>query len=142
MANYAYLRVSTHTQDVENQKLSVLDYCNSQGIASIEFVEDTTSGRRSWRDREIGRLLETADAGDVLVAAEVSRLARSTLQVLELLQAATERGVTVHIAKNRMVLDQSLPATIKGIRQIGAILHAKAVSATVVKPVGFATGNG
>ena len=90
VANYAYLRVSTHTQDVENQKLSVLDYCNSQGIAPIEFVEDTTSGRRSWRDREIGRLLETADAGDVLVAAEVSRLARSTLQVLELLQAATK----------------------------------------------------
>ena len=90
MANDAYLRVSTHTQDVENQKLSVLDYCNSQGIAPIEFVEDTTSGRRSWRDREIGRLLETADAGDVLVAAEVSRLARSTLQVLELLQAATK----------------------------------------------------
>ena len=90
MANYAYLRVSTHTQDVENQKLSVLDYCNSQGIAPIEFVEDTTSGRRSWRDREIGRLLETADAGDVLLAAEVSRLARSTLQVLELLQAATK----------------------------------------------------
>ena len=90
MANYAYLRVSTHTQDVENQKLSVLDYCNSQGIAPIEFVEDTTSGRRSWRDREIGRLLETTDAGDVLVAAEVSRLARSTLQVLELLQAATK----------------------------------------------------
>ena len=90
MANYAYLRVSTHTQDIENQKLSVLDYCNSQGIAPIEFVEDTTSGRRSWRDREIGRLLETADAGDVLVAAEVSRLARFTLQVLELLQAATK----------------------------------------------------
>ena len=90
MANYAYLRVSTHTQDVENQKLSVLDYCNSQGIAPIEFVENTTSGRRSWRDREIGRLLKTADAGDVLVAAEVSRLARSTLQVLELLQAATK----------------------------------------------------
>ena len=110
--NYAYLRVSTHAQAVENQKLSVLDYCNSQGVAPIESVEDTTSGRRSWRDREIGRLLETADAGDVLVAAEVSRLARSTLQVLELLQAAAERGVTVHIAKNRMVLDQSLPATI------------------------------
>ena len=30
----------------------------------------------------------------------------------------------------------------QGIRQIGAISHAKAVSATVVKPVGFATGNG
>ena len=30
----------------------------------------------------------------------------------------------------------------EGIRQIGAILHAKAVSATVVKPFGFATGDG
>ena len=62
-------------------------------------------GQGASGESPIGRLLETADAGDVLVAAEVSRLARSTLQVLELLQAAAERGVTVHIAKNRMVLD-------------------------------------
>ena len=27
-----------------------------------------------------------------------------------------------------------IPISLKGIRQIGAILHAKAVSATVVKP--------
>ena len=150
MANYAYLRVSTHTQDVENQKLSVLDYCNSQGIAPIEFVEDTTSGRRSWRDREIGRLLETADAGDVLVAAEVSRLARSTLQVLELLQAAADRGVTVHIAKNRMVLDQSLPATILGLaaqierefisaRTKPSLERRKAAGLPVGRPKGRAT---
>ena len=32
--------------------------------------------------------------------------------VLELLQAAAERGLTVHIAKHRMVLDQSLPLKI------------------------------
>ena len=73
----------------------------------------------------LGRLLETADAGDVLVAAEVSRLARSTLQVLELLQAAAERGLTVHIAKHRMVLDQSLPATIRGSAQIGVEIQHK-----------------
>ena len=30
----------------------------------------------------------------------------------------------------------------EGIRQSGAILHAKALSATAVKPVGSATGNG
>ena len=112
MANYAYLRVSTNTQDVENQKLGVLDYCNRKGIGPIEFVEDTASGRKGWRDREIGRVLESAETGDVLVAAEVSRLARSTLQVLELLQEAAQRGVAVHIAKHQMVLDDSLPATI------------------------------
>jgi len=112
VANFAYLRVSTNAQDVENQKLGVLDYCNSQGITPIEFVEDTTSGRKGWKSRAIGDLLERAESGDTLVAAEVSRLARSTLQVLELLQEAAEKGVAVHIAKNRMVLDDSLPATI------------------------------
>ena len=56
MANDAYLRVSTHTQDVENQKLSVLDYCNAQGMAPIEFVEDTT--------RAVGGLGETGRSGD------------------------------------------------------------------------------
>ncbi len=112
MANYAYLRVSTNAQDVENQKLGVLDYCNRQGIAPIDFVEDSVSGRKSWRDREIGRVLAGADPGDVLIVSEVSRIGRSTLQVLELLQEAREREVAVHIAKNRMVLDDSLPATI------------------------------
>ena len=85
---------------------------SSSGRSTCGSERDSFSDPRPTDQREIGRLLETADAGDVLVAAEVSRLARSTLQVLELLQAAAERGVTVHIAKNRMVLDQSLPATI------------------------------
>ena len=39
-------------------------------------------------------------------------------------------------------LTRPLAEAIQGIRQIGAILHAKAVSATVVKPFGFATGDG
>ena len=139
MANYAYLRVPTNTQDVENQNLSVLDYCNCQGIAPIEFVEDTTSGRKSWRDREIGRLLENAEAGDVLVAAEVSRLARSALQVLELLQVAAERGLTVHIAKNHMVLDQSLPATITAtILGLAAQIERELLSAPLARPKGKA----
>lgn len=32
MTNFAYLRVSTNQQDNQNQKLSVLDYCNSYNI--------------------------------------------------------------------------------------------------------------
>ena len=43
---------------------------------------------------------------------------------------------------HRSVACDHTPRPIQGIRQIGAILHAKAVSATVVKPFGFATGDG
>ena len=69
------------------------------------FVEDTLSGRLGWRDREIGPLLTvTARAGDVILFAEVSRMARSTLQVLEILEHCMQQSVHVHIAKQRMVL--------------------------------------
>src|SRR5262245_33371373 len=51
-------------------------------------------------------------AGDVIVAAEVSRLARSPLQVLELLEIAAAKAVSVHIVKGHLVPDGSLQATI------------------------------
>ena len=86
MTNFAYLRVSTDHQDAKNQKLGVLDYCNSRGINALTFVEDTVSGKSSWRDRAIGNILEKAVKGDVIVASEISRLGRSTLQVLEIME--------------------------------------------------------
>jgi DNA invertase Pin-like site-specific DNA recombinase len=41
------------------------------------------SGRVGWRDRAVGALLlETASEGDVVLFAEVSRVGRSTRQVM------------------------------------------------------------
>jgi len=112
MYTYAYLRVSTDKQDAKNQKLGVLDYCNANGLGPIKFIEDTVSGKQPWQERELGNILAKAKPGDVLVAAEISRLGRSTLQVLEILAMAAEKQVSVHIAKNRMIMDGSMQATI------------------------------
>lgn len=112
MNNYAYLRVSTDKQDVKNQKLGVLDYCNAQNINPLKFIEDTTSGKIHWKSRAIGDILETAKPGDVIVVSEVSRLGRSILQVLEILEEAAQKGISVHIAKSRMVMDGSMQSTI------------------------------
>jgi len=92
MVTYAYLRVSTTVQDVANQKLSVLEYCARHAIAPVTIVEDTSSGNTPWQARRIGHILAEAQAGDVLVVAEVSRLARSALHVLTLLQCASSRN--------------------------------------------------
>jgi DNA invertase Pin-like site-specific DNA recombinase len=112
MVTYAYLRVSTTVQDVANQKLSVLEYCARHAIAPVTIVEDTSSGNTPWQARRIGHILAEAQAGDVLVVAEVSRLARSALHVLTLLQCAIEKGISVHVAKTPLVFDGSLQATI------------------------------
>jgi hypothetical protein len=39
-------------------------------------------------------------------------MARSTLQVLEILECCMVQGIFVHIAKQQMVLDDSLPSRI------------------------------
>lgn len=111
-ATFAYLRVSTDAQDVANQKLGVLEYCAQQGFAAPVLVEDTASGKLDWPKRKIGELLNTMPPGSILVAAEITRLARSTLQVLEMLKLAAEREISVHVVKSRLVLDGSLSSKI------------------------------
>ena len=113
MVTYAYLRVSTNQQDVDNQRHGILEYANQKSLGHLEFVADSVSGQKRWQDRELGQLLiETALAGDVVLFAEISRMARSTLQVLEILECCMQRELIVHIAKQQMVLDDNLPSRI------------------------------
>ena len=112
MTNFAYLRVSSDQQDIKNQKFGLLEYCNNRNINQIKFVEDTVSGKITWKERAIGNILEKATKGDLIVVSEISRLGRSTLQVLEILETAAKKEISVHIAKNHMVIDGSIQSTI------------------------------
>jgi DNA invertase Pin-like site-specific DNA recombinase len=67
----------------------------------------------NWKERKSGDLLiNLMQAGDVVLFAEVSRMARSTLQVLEMLEYAAKKGLQVHIAKQQMKFDDSLNSRI------------------------------
>lgn len=112
MAIYIYLRVSTSAQDTQNQLHGIQNYCQERGIYPDTVIEDTASGSVDWHSRKIGELLSTADKCDVLLVAEVSRLARSTLQVLEILKFASERKVSVVVVKNGLTFDNSMQAKI------------------------------
>lgn len=112
MTNFCYLRVSTNTQDIQNQKVGLFDYCTAKGISPLTIVEDTASGKTHWREREIGQILESSSPGDIIIASEISRLGRSALQVLEILETSAEKEVSVHIAKSNMVMDGSMQSTI------------------------------
>ncbi|ANS88255.1 hypothetical protein VSVS12_04557 (plasmid) [Vibrio scophthalmi] len=112
MSNYAYLRVSSDSQDVANQKHGIYEYCNKFGIADLQFVEDVVTGKKKWHERKLGSLVEGMGEGDKLIFAEVSRIARSTLQVLEVLEICMEKGINVYIAKQNMQLDGSMQARI------------------------------
>ena len=109
---FAYLHVSTDAQDVANQRHCVVRYCADKKLSAPIFIEDTASGRTDWRARPLGQLITRASAGDVIVVAEVSRLASSTLHVLEIGRECLERGVVLHVAKNGIVFDDTLQSNI------------------------------
>lgn len=112
MTHYAYLRVSSDSQDVANQKHGIYEYCNRVGIGNLAFVEDIVTGKKKWHERKLGSLIDGMTSGDKLIFAEVSRIARSTLQVLEVLEVCMDKGINVYIAKQNMQLDGSMQAKI------------------------------
>ena len=112
---YAYIRVSTDKQDLDNQRHGVIGYAQKNQLEPLTFIDDTASGKKSWKERDLGKLFERANAGDVLLVAEISRLARSTLQVLEILQEAARKEIAVHVAKSNMVMDGSLNSKITAV---------------------------
>ena len=108
MRVYGYIRISTGKQDTENQRFEILKYANENKLGSVEFLEETISGRKSWKDRKIGTLVQELQKGDILIITELSRLGRSMLEVMELLSILLRKGVELHVVKNKQVLKDDL----------------------------------
>lgn len=109
---YAYLRVSTDHQDADNQKHGINNYVRVRNLQPLTFVEDTVSGTQHWTKRELGKIVRQCGADDVIIFSEVSRIARGTLQTLEFLKIASEKKISIHIAKQQMVFDNSINSKI------------------------------
>jgi DNA invertase Pin-like site-specific DNA recombinase len=89
----AYLRVSTGSQDLANQKMAVLDYARQKRFTVDRFVEVQASSRKNPAQRGIEDLLGTLAAGDRLVVSELSRLGRSLGQVIRIVDELVKRKV-------------------------------------------------
>ena len=70
----AYLRASTDKQDLNHQKLELLEYARKKSLAIDEFVEITISSRKTSKQRRIDELLSMLNDGDTLLVTELSRL--------------------------------------------------------------------
>lgn len=105
---FGYLRVSTEGQEVESQKLGLLEYANKHGFAPMELMSETVSRAADWRGRQLGALLDRAGHGDIILTPEFTRLAATPGQVFSFLEAATAKGVVLHITKTGTVMDGSM----------------------------------
>ncbi len=106
MKTIAYLRVSKESQDVDNQRLAILDYAHRNKFRVDEFIEIAVSSRRSPQERGLDELLEKLAAGDRLIVSELSRLGRSVGQIITLVHELVRRGGGFTAIKENIQLGQ------------------------------------
>jgi DNA invertase Pin-like site-specific DNA recombinase len=100
-----YLRVSTQDQDTAKNQADVLAFANNKGLLKVQFVEEKVSGMQPWRKRKLAQVVEDLKAGDVLIVPELSRLGRSLVEVLEVLNVLTAKDVSVFSVKEAFQLN-------------------------------------
>ena len=98
----AYLRTSTNKQEISNQKLEILEFAHRKKIKIDAFIESTISSRKSPKQRRIDELLGKLNSGDTLIVTELSRLGRSTAEVISLVNALVESKVRLMILKQNL----------------------------------------
>jgi len=104
----SYIRASTDKQDIKNQRHEILEYGNREGMHIDEFIEVTISSGQSSRKRRIEELQERLEPGDALLVTELSRLGRSTGEVIILINDLVAYGVTITIIKQNLRLSDDL----------------------------------
>jgi len=104
---FAYLRASTDKQDLDQQRLQVLDYARTNQLQIADFIAITISSRKSAKERRIDELRERLSVGDTLIVTELSRLGRSTGQIISLIDDLLQQGIRVIVIKQQLILDRN-----------------------------------
>ena len=109
---YAYVRVSTDHQNVENQRHEITAYADKHQIVIDKWFDETISSRKPLKDRKLGKLLKHLKKDDVLIATEISRLGRNLLEVMGILQNCLEKDCQVWTLKENYHLGADIQSKV------------------------------
>ncbi len=98
----AYLRASTDKQDLNHQKLELLEFARKKSLTIDEFMEITISSRKTTKQRRVDELALKLNPNDTLIVTELSRLGRSTAEVITLVNELVARMIRVIVIKQNL----------------------------------------
>ena len=98
---YGYARISTDRQDTDRQQKDIYEYATKHGMLAPEITVETVSSRKE--DREVFKLIDRLKKGDVLIVTELSRLARSMIELNGLIASVLKQGAAIHVVTGKPV---------------------------------------
>lgn len=110
--NYGYIRVSTDKQTVENQRFEIERFCDANEMKIDQWIDETISGTKEPEKRKLGAVLKRMQKGDILVCAELSRLGRSLLMIMAILNQCMKKEVQVWTIKDNYRLGTDISSKV------------------------------
>ena len=114
MAVVAYLRVSTEKQFLENQREEIIRFAEKNGLSIDRWYMETVSGKVSSKERKLAGLLDRMKPGDSLIITEISRLSRTLLEIMTILNSCIKRGVVLYSTKEGYVFQNDINSKVLG----------------------------
>lgn len=91
-----YIRVSAVDQNIESQKAIL-------GTLGIDkYFEEKVSGKNTTDRHELQNMLEYVREGDMICVKDLSRLARNTKDLLDIVEYLNNKGVTLYSDKEKI----------------------------------------
>ena len=103
MAVVAYLRVSTEKQFLENQREEIIRFAEKNGLSIDRWYMETVSGK-----------VDRMKPGDSLIITEISRLSRTLLEIMTILNSCIKRGVVLYSTKEGYVFQNDINSKVLG----------------------------
>ncbi|MBQ6027094.1 MAG: recombinase family protein [Alphaproteobacteria bacterium] len=112
MAVIGYIRVSSNKQTCEHQHFEIEQFAHLNNIVVDRWVEETISSRKALNKRQLGQLLDELQPNDILIAAEISRLGRSLLEVMRILENCLNKNCQVWTIKENYRLGNDIQSKV------------------------------
>ena len=112
MSIIGYIRVSSSKQTLEHQKYELERFARVNRLNVDKWIEEKISSRKSLRMRKLGKLLDELESGDVLISCEISRLGRSLLEVMHILETCLNKDCQVWTIKENYRLGNDIQSKV------------------------------
>lgn len=112
MKTIAYIRVSSNKQALEHQRFEIKNFALKEGLKIDTFIEEKISSRKTLDKRKLSELLENLQENDILITCEISRLGRSLLEVMKILETCLNKNCQVWTIKENYRLGNDIQSKV------------------------------
>ena len=112
MTTIGYIRVSSNKQTLEHQRFEIENFAKREGIKIDEWIEEKISSRKALDKRKLGELLNNLQENDILITCEISRLGRSLLEVMKILETCLNKNCQVWTLKENYRLGNDIQSKV------------------------------